>query len=140
MDESWQPLRDAIEGGAGQVIDNLLEKIDRPPDDLTSVPVDLLNELLLAPGHRFHQRVARALQSVGDDSTVPYARAALEQGFDYLGYTCSEDAVIAKWFSWLLADIGTPAALATLREYAVSPNEEIAEAMTYRLARLPEQG
>jgi hypothetical protein len=133
-------LRNAIDRGDSEAINEILDPPEGPPVDLDLVPVDLLNKLLVRPGHRFHQLAARALQRTGDGSTVPYVRAVLDRGFDFLAYTGSDDVVIAKWLSWLLSDIGTPDAVAALHEYADSPNEEIAEAMRYRLARRAERG
>ena len=69
-------------------------------------------------------------------SDDPLAARVLEGGFARFAYTCSEDGVIAKWFSWLLADIGTPEALAVLKRFAGDPNPEIAAEMRYRLRRL----
>lgn len=66
---------------------------------------------------------------------MPFVRTSLERGFSRLAYTASEDGVIAKWHSWLLADIGTPDAMQLLREHSRSDNPQIAEAMTYRLRR-----
>jgi hypothetical protein len=98
--------------------------------------IALKNRLLVTPGHRFHQMLAKDLQDLADPSTVPFVRRALEMGFDHLAYTASEDGVIAKWYSWLLADIGTREALDLIAEYADSSNEEVAAEMRYRLERL----
>jgi hypothetical protein len=124
-------VRAALASGDTDLLDDVLE-----PCDLTSLPVELLNELLVCDLHHHHQRVARALQLARDPSTVPFVATALARGFSRLAYTASEDDVIAKWHSWLLADIGTPEAIQLLRTYASSDNEEIAAAMTYRLSRL----
>jgi hypothetical protein len=128
-------VRTALATGQGDVIDQILE-----PCDLTTLPVDLLNSLLVSVIHHQHQRVARALQLARDPSTVPYAATALRLGFSHLVYTASDDDVIAKWYSWLLADIGTPEAIAVLRQYVSSDNEQVAAAMTYRLSRLDGDG
>ena len=124
-------VRAALVDGQGQVLDDLLE-----PLALQTLPVDLLNELLVSVLHHQHQRVAFALQKAADPSTVPYAASALAMGFSHLQYTASDDDVIAKWYSWLLAGIGTPEAIALLHQYASSDNERVATAMTYRLRRL----
>ncbi len=104
--------------------------------DLEGLPVDLLNELLLADGHQQHQRVAYALQKRGHPSTVAFVIRSLAVGFERLAYTCSEDSVIAKWHSWLLAGVGTDEAIDVLRRYSRSSNPQIADAMAYRLAKL----
>jgi hypothetical protein len=104
--------------------------------DFEGQPVGLLNELLLNDGHQQHQRVAFALQKIGDSSTAPFVDRSLELGFERLEYTCAEDSVIAKWHSWVLAGIGTVAAIEVLRRHSNSSNPAIAEAMAYRLAAL----
>jgi hypothetical protein len=92
--------------------------------------------LLVTPGHHLHQEVAKTLQGFGHASTAPVVRRALDMGFEHLAYSCSEDGVIAKWYSWLLRAIGTEEAILLLREQASSPNPEIARAMQYRLSRM----
>jgi hypothetical protein len=97
---------------------------------------DILNELLISPRHRCHQAVAKTLQDIASPSTIPFVRKALDCKFDYLAYTCSEDVVIAKWFSWLLFSIGTNEAIAMIEEYSHSENQGISKEMRYRLKRL----
>ncbi len=97
---------------------------------------DVLNALLLMPGHELHQEVTRAIQELGSPLSVPCIRAVLEGGFDFLEYTCSDDNVIAKWFSHALASIGTPEAIELIKEYADSGNAGIASEMRYRLGKL----
>jgi site-specific recombinase len=104
-------------------------------DDLPD-NTDVLNELLLNPNHRSHQRIVKRLQGIADPSTVPFVRKALESNFDYLAYTCSDDAVIAKWFSWLLYAIATDDAIALMIAYSTSDNEEINKEMRYRLQKI----
>ena len=102
--------------------------------------LELLNELLVTPGHRQHQSIAKRLQDFGDPSTIPFVRRALEMGLGHLAYTCSEPEVIGKWYSWLLVDIGTPEAIETIREYAASDFEPLASAMRYRLGQVARYG
>ena len=128
-------VRAALVDGEGPVLEELLERLA-----LQTLPVSLLNELLVSVVHHQHQRVAFALQKAGDPSTAPYAARALAMGFSHLQYTASDDDVIAKWYSWLLAGIGTPQAIAVLRQYASSDNEQVAAAMKYRLIRLQPGG
>lgn len=106
---------------------------------LEALPIELLNDLLVYPGHHEHQQVAFELQTRADRSTTPFIRAVLDSGFEFLDYTASEDGVIAKWLSWVLAEIGTPEAIGVLREFSRSPNTQVAEQMTYRLRRLRER-
>ena len=130
-EEAAGAIRAALSEGDGAALDRLLE-----PCELATLSVVLLNDLLVSVVHHQHQRVARALQLIGDSSTVPYVATALALGFSHLAYTASEDGVIAKWYSWLLADIGTSEAVALLRRSASSDNEAVASAMSYRLSRL----
>jgi hypothetical protein len=67
---------------------------------------------------------------------VAVVREALAMGFGHLDYTGSEDAVIAKWHSWVLSSIGTNEAILLLREHAKSSHIRMAQAMTYRLSRM----
>lgn len=122
----------AIEAGMPDALDEavLLLGLGEPAPYLA-----LKNRLLVTPGHRFHQMLAKDLQDLADPSTVPFVRRALEMGFDHLAYTASDDGVIAKWYSWLLAAIGTPEALELIAEYADSGNAEVAAEMRYRLER-----
>ena len=130
MDSRTLAVQAALERGDGAEIDALLDWNE------PRLPVDVLNRLLVMPGHQQHQLVARALQSLRDPSTVPFACSVLDNGFGPLAYTCSEDETIAKWFSWLLHDIGTPEAIAAIKRYARSSNAGIAAEMQYRLARM----
>ncbi|SFF10219.1 hypothetical protein [Spirosoma endophyticum] len=95
----------------------------------------VLNELLVTPGHRDHQEIARRLQKFKSPSTIPYVRAVLLSDFDYLAYTGSDSDAIAKWFSWILADIGTPEAIEVLEECSHSTDEGIRNEMLYRLKK-----
>lgn len=98
--------------------------------------VDLLNELLINPNHQSHQQIAKALQDIKSPTTIPFVKKALDTNFDYLGYTCSDSEIIAKWFSWVLSSIGTKDAFDMIKEYSNSNNEGIRKEMQYRLKRL----
>lgn len=98
--------------------------------------VDLLNELLVCPNHYSHQHIARVLQKLKDPSTIRYVKIALDSNFKYLEYTCSEDSAIAKWFSWILFEIGTEDSIQMLKDYTKSENESIRQEMTDRLSKL----
>lgn len=101
-----------------------------------AVKADVLNALLVMPGHELHQAVTFEIQQLKSPTSVPCIRSVLEGGFGFLAYTWSEDEVIAKWFSHALAEIGTPEAIELIREYSVSGNAGVAKEMTYRLRRL----
>ena len=98
--------------------------------------IDVLNELLINPNHIRHQEIVMILQHVKSPSTVPFAKKALETNFDYLQYTCSDSDAIAKWFSHLLASIGTPEAIALIEEYSNSPEDGVRNEMLYRLWKM----
>ena len=98
---------------------------------------DLLNELLVNPNHTQHQYIAKALQDdVKSPSSIPFIEKALATHFDYLAYTCSDSGVIAKWFSWLLYEIGTPEAIAIMQRHGDDPDEGIGNEMKHRLAKV----
>jgi len=102
---------------------------------------DLLNELLINPNHTQHQYIAKALQDhVRSPSSIPFIEKALASHFDYLSYTYSDSGVIAKWFSWLLYEIGTPEAIAVMQRYTEDPDEGIRKEMTYRLNKFTRGG
>lgn len=100
------------------------------------VKADVLNGLLVMPGHELHQEVTIEIQRLKSPSSVSYIRSVLGGGFDFLAYTSSEDEVIAKWFSHALAKIGTPEAIEVIKEFSVADNAGIAEEMRYRLGKL----
>lgn len=115
---------------------NVLQQLESGHFSNNNPDINILNDLLIEPGHRQHQLIARILQSAKDPSTIPFIRKALESNFDYLQYTCSEPEVIAKWFSWLLSSIGTEEAISLMEEYTKCPNEGISSEMKYRLAKI----
>jgi hypothetical protein len=96
---------------------------------------DILNKLLVTPHHQRHQEIARTLQDIKAPSSIPFVENALASHFDYLSYTCSESGAIAKWFSWLLFEIGTPEAMAVIQKYAHDTDEGIRREMQYRLSK-----
>jgi hypothetical protein len=100
------------------------------------ITVNILNKLLLVPFHKHHQAITKQIQEIGDASSVPYIELVLEKGFQGFEYTFSEDAVIAKWFSWALYSIGSEEAIKLLKKHSQSSNSEIASEMTYRLSKL----
>ena len=104
--------------------------------DSYDVKAAALNELLLMPGHNLHQEITREIQLFAHPSSVTAIRKILEQGFSMFEYTCSEDSVIAKWFSHALAGIGTSEAIEVIKQFAQSSNEEVASEMKYRLEKI----
>jgi len=113
---------------------DLVFRCDGIPD--RAVRARTLGELLLMSNHRHHQGVTMAMQQLADPAGIAAIRARLDTGFDDLAYTCSDDIVIAKWFSHALWKIGTPEAIALIRRHASSANAQVAEEMTYRLERI----
>ena len=124
----------AIEEKDFDKMESVYEEIDEI--DEIEERIGALNELLITPGHPFHQSLTRSLQKYGDPSSVAFIEKVLESNFVYLSYTCSEPKVIAKWFSWALASIGTPDAIALIERFSKSKNPGIAEEMTYRLGKI----
>lgn len=118
-------------GEAGDTLLAMACAIEHP-----EAKADVLNNLLCMPGHELHQEVARAIQDLGNPASVAGIRCVLEGGFEFLEYTCSDDEVIAKWFSHALASIGTPEAIGLIKEFAASDNAGIASEMRYRLGKL----
>jgi hypothetical protein len=98
-----------------------------------ALKADVLHHLLVMPGHEFHQHVTMEIQQMKSPSSILYIRAVLADGFAFLAYTCSEDEAIAKWFSHALASIGTPEAIALIKEFAATGNAGVAREMSYRL-------
>jgi hypothetical protein len=98
--------------------------------------IDELNQLVLTPEHKRHQELVMVIQELKDPSSIPFLQKALENGFDIYKYTCSEDDVIAKWFSHALCSIGTTEATQVIKDFSKSENEEIAKEMKYRLSKI----
>lgn len=134
VQEILQETSAAIANGDWQSSYGLFTRIRNIGD--AAVKSEILNQLLVTPGHELHQEVIREIQLLRSPSSVPYLRQILVHGFDMLEYTCSDAGVIAKWFSHALADINTPESIAVIREFAKSDNAEVAEEMMYRLRRL----
>jgi len=97
--------------------------------------LDLLNALLILPGHGRHQEIAKNLQDIGSPKSISFVESALDMGFKHLEYTASEDGVITKWYSHLLGSIGSSGAIEVIRKYTNDNNQEVAEEMRYRLTR-----
>jgi hypothetical protein len=129
-------ISEAIKSDNSYRLDLLMQLIWLCQDKSSLTPI--LNELLIYPHHYRHQEIARLLQKNKNPSTIPYVRKALDSGFNYLAYTGSNDRSIAKWFSWLLSDIGTSEAISVIKEYSRSQNEEIRQEMNYRLSKINE--
>jgi hypothetical protein len=134
MSDMFVNVMKSVEHEDVETLDTLLYAIESPDSQIVAV----LNELLMAPWHRSHQRVAKLLQQTASPTTVPYVKKVLENGFDFLKYTASDSHVIAKWFSWLLFAIGTREAIDLMQEYAASSDGGIAREMKYRLSKVAE--
>jgi LL-diaminopimelate aminotransferase len=117
---------------------NVLAKLQNFEFEPNLEEKQVLNELILDGSHRKHQYVALKIQTSKDPKAVPYLRKALENGFEMYQYTCSDDDVIAKWFSWALYSIGTAEAIQVIKDFSESENEGIAKEMKYRLGKIKE--
>jgi hypothetical protein len=108
------------------------ERSDHDARDL-----DRLHALVVAADHRCHQRVARLLQGIASETTVPVVVDVVNRGFDMFAYTCSVPGVIAKWFSWILFAVGTPRAREALELLSTSAADvDVRREMASRLAKL----
>jgi hypothetical protein len=137
-DDIIKTIRSAIAGKESIDLDEAIEWIWSAAHNTGDVIAftDILDELLVTPNHCQHQVIAKTLQDLKNPSSIPFAEKALASGFDYLSYTCSENGVIAKWFSWLLFEIGTTEAIEVMKKYAQDPDEDIRKEMRYRLAKI----
>jgi lipopolysaccharide biosynthesis regulator YciM len=100
------------------------------------VRVDILNNLLIMPGHDRHQAITWEIQKTQSPSSIPYIEQMLKSGFTDLEYTCSENETITKWFSHALASIHTPEAIELIKRFSHSDDPGIAKEMAYRLAKI----
>ncbi|HHQ6627609.1 hypothetical protein J8631_10540 [Serratia fonticola] len=100
------------------------------------IRVDILNNLLIMPGHDRHQAITWEIQKIQSPSSIPYIEQMLERGFTDLEYTCSENETITKWFSHALASIHTPEAIELINKFSHSDDPGVAKEMTYRLAKI----
>lgn len=134
-------LMDMFERGVQQSDADMLEFVADLAFKIENqeIRVSVLNQLLLLDGHYQHQMITKELQNIAHPSSVAIVAKVLEQSFKRFEYTASADGAIAKWFSHALADIGTEEAMALLKLYAQSENEEIAQEMKYRLRRIADK-
>lgn len=134
-------LMDMFERGVQQSDADMLEFVADLAFKIENqeIRVSVLNQLLLLDGHYQHQMITKELKNIAHPLSVAIVAKVLEQGFKRFEYTASADGVIAKWFSHALADIGTEEAMALLKLYAQSENEEIAQEMKYRLRRIADK-
>lgn len=100
--------------------------------------IDELNLLLLDTNHKSHQVITKTIQDLRNPISIPFIKKALESNFNYLEYTCSESAVIAKWFSWALFSIGTEEAIEIIKKYTKAEDKGIRNEMIYRLNKVKE--
>lgn len=127
-------MKKFMEKNDWQSINTLLGRVYAISDSVTQA--NILNKILITPDHEFHQEITKQLQNLAQPSSIPYIKQMLENGFAFLDYTCSDDDVIAKWFSWALASIGTTEAIEVIEKFAQSENAAIAQEMQYRLRKI----
>lgn len=92
---------------------------------------DVLTEAIVMDFHTRHEDIAHALQKIKHPASVDALFSAATRAHEYLEY--DELFGLARKCTWALADIGTDAARARLRELAQDPNPIIAG---YALKRL----
>jgi hypothetical protein len=98
--------------------------------------VPLLCELLAADFHTRHEDIIRALQDAADARSIPSLRQAvlLKPKLEYLAYD-DYGSYYKKCF-WALRAVGTPEALAVIREFTVSEDSAAREQAVYRLSKI----
>jgi hypothetical protein len=127
-------LRQAILVADADRIDMLIDVALKFPDFEKAT---LLNELLVIRGHQRHQEIVRHLQLLASPSSVPFLRHMLEEEIAHMvECSASESGVVAKWFSHALFSIGTPEAIAVIRQFSAHSDEGVRQEMLYRLGKL----
>jgi hypothetical protein len=91
----------------------------------------VLNLLCVATWHARHEDVVRALQKIGDASSVEPLEKAAHAVHEYLDY--DEFFGLARKCTWALADIGGTEARNALERLATSKNEQLAKYAHKRL-------
>jgi hypothetical protein len=127
-------IEKAISKNDNESLQTLLEEFELVEMSAKFIPI--LNRLLLHKNHKKHQFITRCIQDLKSPTSISFIQKALETNFDYLQYTCSEEVVIAKWFSHALAKIGTKEAINLMKFYSKSENEGIKTEMMYRLNKI----
>jgi HEAT repeat protein len=127
-------IENAIANDDNELLESSIDELEFI--ELSQEFVPILNQLLLNNNHKKHQFITKSIQDLKSPTSISFIQKALETNFDYLQYTCSEDAVIAKWFSHALSKIGTEEAIDLIKLYSKSKNEGIKAEMLYRLNKL----
>ena len=127
-------INESILNNDTQRVEFLIDTIFHMKD--LNAKIEAYNKVLIIKDHRKHQEVTREIQLLGHPSSTYYIGRVLEGGFEHLAYTFSESAVIAKWFSHALCDIGTPEAIALIAKHSKNPDEGIKNEMSYRLSKI----
>jgi hypothetical protein len=127
-------IEKAISKNDNESLQSLMEELELV--EMSPEFISILNQLLVNKNHKKHQFITRCIQDLKSPTSISFIQKALESNFDYLQYTCSEDIVIAKWFSHALAKIGTTEAINLMKFYTKSENEGIKTEMMYRLNKL----
>lgn len=97
-------------------------------------------ERLLDTSHEDHEEIVRLLQDYPENESVPYLRKIIQLKPE-LGYQQHDDyGAFYKKCLWALQDIGTPDALALIRECTSSMDRALKEQAEYRLKRIAEGG
>src|SRR5262249_33662325 len=91
---------------------------------------------LVQEGHLDHEEIIRALQDAADPYSIPFIRQAvlLKPKLGYLAYD-DYGAYYKKCF-WALKAIGTPEAIAVIKEFTTSPDSAAREQAIYRLSKI----
>lgn len=94
---------------------------------------------LLQTDHLDHEEIISDLQDAADPYSIPFLRQAvlLKPCLEYLAYD-DYGSYYKKCF-WALRAIGTPQAVAVIREFTTSEDLAAKEQALYRLSRIEEQ-
>lgn len=90
--------------------------------------------------HEDHEEIVRLLQDYPENQSVPYLRQVIQLK-PALAYQKHDDyGAFYKKCLWALQDIGTPDALALIKECASSTDSALKEQAEYRLKCIAEGG
>jgi hypothetical protein len=91
---------------------------------------------LIQKDHIEHEDIIRFLQKAKDPYSIPFIRQAIElkPRLRYLAYD-DYGSYYKKCF-WALRDIGTPEAIAIIREYTASDIEAASKEAVYRISKI----
>jgi HEAT repeat protein len=132
--DTIQLLRQARDARSAYDVDSSLDLLFRFQPTVDYVP--LLCELLVDDFHSRHEDIIGALQDAADTYSIPFLRQAilLKPQLAYLSYD-NYGSYYKKCF-WALKAIGSPEAIAVIREFTNSEDSVAREQAIYRLSKI----